>query len=92
MKAYLDFEEELQQAVEASVDRATARILASLPSINNSPKEWLTNREAMEFLGLSKTTLQRLRANGKLPYSKVGSNIFYKYEDVAGVLEAHVVK
>ena len=92
MKAYLDFEDELKRAVDASIDRATSKILSCLQTGSQGPKEWFTNREAMDFLGLSKTTLQRYRASGQLPFSKVGGNIYYRYEDVVRLLEDNVVK
>src|SRR5690606_19899067 len=35
-----------------------------------TPKKWLTQKECREYLGVSKPTLARYRAEGKLPYSK----------------------
>ena len=81
----------LQRIVDASVEAATAKILARFKSAETSHKEWLTNREAMHFLGLSKATLQRYRTSGKLPYSKIGGNIYYRYDDLTAILEEHVV-
>lgn len=51
------------------------------------PKEWLTNAEAMDFLGSSRATLQRLRVSGKLAFSKVNGSIYYKRTDVLDLLE-----
>ena len=51
-------------------------------------KAWLTNAEAQEYLGLSRMTLQRYRDAGKLKYSKVGSNVFYRLEDIESLLES----
>ena len=84
-------QEDLQRIVDASVEAATSRLLARLPREESRQKAWLTNREAMAYLGLSKTTLQRYRTSGSLPYAKIGGNIFYRYEDLAAVLEAHLV-
>ncbi len=50
-------------------------------------KDWLTNAEACRYLGLSKPTLARYRASGKLPYSKVGSNVYYRRGDVEALIE-----
>ena len=82
---------DLQRIVDASVEAATAKVLARLNPTKSGPKEWLTNREAMDFLGLSKTTLQRYRASGRLPFSKIGGSIYYRYVDLVAVLEAHIV-
>ncbi|MGN8224532.1 helix-turn-helix domain-containing protein [Gracilimonas sp. BCB1] len=55
--------------------------LQELPS-DTSDKELLTNDEAIDFLGVSKSTLQRYRSSGKLKYSKVGNKIFYHRDDI----------
>ena len=81
----------LQRIVDASVEAATTKLLSRIQPTTAGPKPWLTNKEAMAFLGVSKTSLQRYRASGLLPYSKVGGNIYYRYEDLVAVLEAHRV-
>ena len=45
----------------------------------------------MRLLGLSKPTLARYRAAGTLPYSKVGSSVYYRLEDVEALLARHAV-
>ena len=81
----------LQRIVEASVEAAVTKILSRINPDVSRPKEWLTNREAMDFLGLSKPTLQRYRASGRLPYAKIGGNIFYRYSDLVAVLEENLI-
>ena len=83
---------DLQRIVDASVEAATAKVLARLSPTKAGPKEWLTNKEAMDFLGLSKTSMQRYRASGRLSYSKIGGSIYYRYADLVAVLEANLVK
>ncbi len=80
----------LTVAVAEAVERALRK---------TEPKEqppgpgfgWITNVEAMRLLGLSKPTLQRYRADGLLPYSKVGSSVYYRLDDVEALLARHVV-
>ena len=55
-------------------------------------KAWLTNAEAMDYLGLSRPTLARYRAAGKLRYSKVGSSVYYRLTDVEALLESNMVR
>jgi len=50
-------------------------------------KKWLKSAEVKELLSISPGTLQNLRINGTLPYSKVGGIIFYDYEEVLKVME-----
>jgi hypothetical protein len=39
------------------------------------------------MLGISPGTLQNLRVNGTLPYTKVGGVVYYAYEDILKVIE-----
>ena len=84
--------EDLRRIVDASVEAATEKVLSRVKTTESSHKEWLTNREVMGFLGLSKATLQRYRTSGRLPYSKIGGNIYYRYHDLVAVLEDNLVR
>lgn len=63
--------------------------------INNQsgqpPKKWLKSNEVRELLGISPGTLQNLRINGTIPYTKIGGVIYYDYEDIAKLLEQNRV-
>lgn len=50
-------------------------------------KKWLKSPEVKELLSISAGTLQNLRINGTLPYTKVGGVIYYDYEDIMKVME-----
>ena len=92
MEVIVTSKKDLQRIVNASVEAATAKVISQVQPVASGLKEWLTNREAMDFLGLSKTSLQRYRSSGRLPFSKIGGNIYYKYSDLVAVLEANLVK
>ena len=55
-------------------------------------KKWLKSYEVRELLGISPGTLQNLRVNGTLPFTKIGGVIFYDYEDIKKMLEENQVK
>ena len=76
--------------VEAAVERAIARLAPRFRTDERDrpSKAWMTSREIQAYLGLSKPTIARYRADGTLPFSKVGQNIFVKLEDVEALLEA----
>ena len=60
--------------------------------LNANPQnkqKWLKSKEVLELLTISPGTLQNLRVNGTLPYSRIGSLIYYKYEDIAKLLEGN---
>lgn len=52
-----------------------------------SAKKYLKSSEVMDLLQISPGTLQNLRVNGILPYSKIGGLIYYDAEDIQIVLE-----
>lgn len=57
---------------------------------NNSAsesKQWLKSPDVRKMLRLSPGTLQTLRINGTLPYTKIGGVIYYAYDDIVKVLE-----
>ena len=53
----------------------------------NTSKRWLKSPEVRELLGISPGTLQNLRINGTLPYTKVGGIVYYDQEEIMEVME-----
>ena len=52
-------------------------------------RKWLRSRDVKEMLGISHGTLQNLRINGALPYTKVGGVIFYDQGDINHMIESN---
>ena len=50
-------------------------------------KKWLKSNEVRELLGISPGTLQNLRVNGTLPFTKIGGVLYYEYHEIMEVLE-----
>lgn len=50
-------------------------------------KEWLRSTDVRKMLKISPGTLQNLRINGTLRFTKIGSIMFYKYEDIISLLD-----
>ena len=50
-------------------------------------KEWLKSFEVRKLLGISAGTLQNLRLNGTLSYTKVGGLMYYRYEDIQKLMD-----
>lgn len=57
------------------------------PSSQAQAKTWLKSSEVRKLLGISPGTLQNLRVNRTLPFSKIGSIVYYKQEDILKLLE-----
>jgi hypothetical protein len=55
------------------------------PAIQN--KEWIKSYEVRKLLNISPGTLQNLRINGTLHYTKIGGILYYKTEDINKLLE-----
>ena len=52
-------------------------------------KKYLKSSEVMDMLQISPGTLQNLRINGTLPYSKMGGIIFYDSDEIQKVILAN---
>ncbi|MAN26969.1 MULTISPECIES: helix-turn-helix domain-containing protein [Mesonia] len=55
-------------------------------------KRYLKSSEVMDLLQISPGTLQNLRINGTLPYTKVGGIIYYDAEEIQNVMDANRVQ
>lgn len=55
-------------------------------------REWLKSYEVMKALNISKGTLQVLRSNGTLPFTRVGKCIYFKYDDIQNLLEQNKIQ
>lgn len=52
-------------------------------------KKWLKSYEVRKLLNISPGTLQNLRINGTLPYTKIGGVMYYDYADIQNMLQAN---
>ncbi len=52
-------------------------------------RKWLKSHEVRRILTISPGTLQNLRVNGTLPFTKIGGVLYYDYEDIQKMLEKH---
>jgi len=50
-------------------------------------KQWLKSADVRKLLNISPGTLQNLRVNGTLRYTKIGGMLYYKMEDITKLLE-----
>lgn len=54
-------------------------------------KQWLKSTEVRKLLNISPGTLQTLRINKTLSYTKIGGTIYYAFQDIEKVLERNKV-
>jgi hypothetical protein len=62
--------------------------------INSKPqqtKQWLKSNEVRKLLKISPGTLQNLRINGTLSYTKIGGIMYYNHSDIDKLLNGNKV-
>lgn len=74
------FQEEFRRLVPPPLQRTE-----TLPDASHG-FGWVSNARAMDIMDLSRSTLQRFRDSGLLPYSKVNKSIYYRIEDLESIL------
>jgi hypothetical protein len=73
--------------------RLLEQIKNLLQEVNGQPsKQWLKSTEVRKMLGISPGTLQNLRVNGTLSYTKIGGIVFYRYDEIAKLLNSQNTK
>ena len=63
--------------------------IEKVKNLNPLQDKWLDIQETCLLLKVSKRTLQSYRDNGVLPFSQIGSKIYYKATDIDKHLESH---
>lgn len=65
------------------------KVLIAVPKSGQSetPKKWIKSHQVQRMLGISPGTLQNLRINGTIPYTKIGGVIFYSPEDINQLMQ-----
>ena len=48
--------------------------------------DWVDAQDVMQKLHISIRTLQTLRTNGTLPFSRIGGKLYYRISDILKVL------
>jgi hypothetical protein len=65
--------------------------LKSLLKADSQPiKKWLKSDEVKKILKVSPGTLQTLRINGTLQYTKLGGIIYYDYEHIQKTMQENL--
>ncbi|HQQ95773.1 MAG TPA: helix-turn-helix domain-containing protein [Cyclobacteriaceae bacterium] len=76
--------------LEIFKDNLIQEIKNLLANATTAPaKKWLKSSEVKKLLGISTGTLQNLRINGTLSYSKIGGTAYYDYDEIAKLLKGN---
>ncbi len=72
--------------VQALLEANIQVVSTNNDSTHNNLRDWLDNQDVMLALHISLRSLQTLRSNGTLPYSRINSKIYYRRQDVEKLL------
>jgi hypothetical protein len=53
--------------------------------------DWIDGQIVRQSLHISKRTLQNLRNNGTIPFSRIGNKIYYKKSDINEILSKNYI-
>ena len=86
---------ELQIITPADLADFRAILLKDIKEIlskqSQPEKKWLKSKEVRKLLNISPGTLQNLRINGTLGYTKVGSILYYDNNDIEKLLSQNKI-
>jgi hypothetical protein len=54
---------------------------------NRQTKKIMKNKELKEYLGVSYSTLDKMRANNVIPYKKIMGNYYYDIKEIESVFK-----
>jgi len=67
-------------------ERLLLQIKGLIGQVAEQPKKWFKSYQVKNILKVSDNTLQTLRDNGTLPFTKIGGTLYYNYEDINNLL------
>jgi hypothetical protein len=67
-----------------------AELKGMFTTTKEQPKRWLKSEEVKKILKVSPGTLQTLRINGTLQYTKIGGIIYYDFEHIQKTMEKNL--
>ena len=87
MAAEIMTNEDLQEFEERLLGQMKALISGGS---TEEPRKFLKSYQVKNLLKISNNTLQTLRDNGTIPFTKIGGILYYNYEDIMKVLRGEV--
>ncbi len=83
-------DEHLFDKLMGKIDKLTDKVDSIGLNANAGLKDkWYVTDEVCKILNISRRTLQKMRDNGSIIFTKTGKKIYYKASDVEAFLESH---
>jgi len=68
------------------------RLVQRLQQTQTQLKRWLRSKEVCNMLGVSPSGLQNMRVQGLIPFSKLGSSVYYPLDGIEKALNSNLVQ
>lgn len=88
MRTMILIEEDGFKELLSKIDRIE-KFLTIVKDVESKESDWVSNEKACELLNVTSRTMQNYRDNGIIPFSKVGSKIYYKQGDLDEHFQSH---
>jgi len=76
------FKWEFLELIKEHIDSSISKVAPA-----KEERQWLKSHQVQRLLGISPGTLQTLRINGTIPFTKIGGIIFYDKKEIEKIME-----
>ena len=90
LRQFPSIQEELLKRKLISLDDLSDKEIENL-SERAFLEDWIDGQEVMQKLKISPRTLQTLRSNGTIPYTRIGHKLYYLKQDIERILRNNYV-
>ncbi len=88
MMNFIVIDEEKMNAIIEKID-CVQKTLTKQENSRSPQKQWLTTKEAADFLNVTTRSIQNYRDRGLLSYSTFGGKILFFFDDLQNFLLEH---
>lgn len=88
----ITIESNVLQKIQERLDTICAFISSIEHSDENDDEQWVDSHDVCQYLKICDRTLQRLRASGKIVYTRIGGKYYYQISQIRKMLKEHLVR
>jgi len=86
-------EAEAIKAIDEKLDKILQHVLHCLHCKKEEDTDkWVDSSDVCRFLQISKRTLQRLRSEGKISFSRIRGKNYYKIGEIQRLMNEHLIR
>ncbi|GEM52768.1 DNA-binding protein [Empedobacter brevis NBRC 14943 = ATCC 43319] len=88
----ITIESEAYQDLMSKVDTIFDYVISQQNTDKNEDESWVDSYEVCTFLKISDRTLQRLRSENKINYSRIRGKNYYKISEIRRMLKENLIR